>query len=93
MNYNQKLNILLVDDDPATLQILEKILIQEGYGVIIANNGPEARRCVIEHQPDLVLLDVMMPGENGFHVIEGLKKAPHTSNIPVIFFPEGMNSM
>ena len=79
------MSILLVDDEVIGLKVLEKTLRKEGYQVITASDGPTARKLASEHQPDLILLDIMMPGENGFEVIKHLKNNPRTINIPVIF--------
>lgn len=85
MTDKQNPKILLVDDEPVSIKILEKTLIKEGYNIILANNGPEARKLASEYLPDIILLDVMMPGEDGFEVANQLKKDPGTASIPVIF--------
>ena len=76
--------ILVVDDDPNNLQVLRQIL-KEKYHLIFANHGAKALDAAITHHPDLILLDVMMPGMNGYEVCEKLKKTPSTHDIPVIF--------
>ncbi|MBW2609237.1 MAG: fused response regulator/phosphatase [Deltaproteobacteria bacterium] len=85
MNDKQNLTILLVDDEPVGVKVLEKTLQKEGYRTISADNGPLARRLASKKQPDLILLDIMMPGEDGFEVVKLLKKDPSTAYIPVIF--------
>jgi sigma-B regulation protein RsbU (phosphoserine phosphatase) len=81
----QNLTILLVDDEPIGLKVLERTLKKEGYQIITASDGPTARDLASKNQPDLILLDIMMPGEDGFEVIRHLKNDPSTLHIPVIF--------
>jgi phosphoserine phosphatase RsbU/P len=77
--------ILVVDDAPENVKLLEMIFIKEGFGVIKASDGPEARRLARLHGPDVILLDIMMPGEDGFETCTALKADPTTTDIPVIF--------
>ncbi len=79
------LTILTIDDHPLNLRIIEKTLSKEGYRVLSAANGPSGRRLARQQQPDLILLDIKMPGEDGFDVIRSLKQDPATMAIPVIF--------
>ena len=64
-----ELTILVVDDAPINIAILDKALTREGYRVLTACSGPQARELAITHQPDLIILDVMMPEEDGFDVM------------------------
>lgn len=82
--------VLIVDDNPINVKILEQILKNQGYRTLSAFSGQEARTLAKEKRPDLILLDVMMPGENGFDTCILLKRDPATSDIPVIFL-SGMN--
>jgi putative two-component system response regulator len=77
-------SILVVDDIPANVRLLERLLINEGYQVQGANSGAEALQAVASAPPDLILLDVMMPNMNGFEVTEQLKNSTDTSHIPII---------
>ncbi len=77
--------ILIVDDIPANLSILTKILRQEGYHVRPALNGELALKAVQKSLPDLILLDIMMPGINGYHVCQELKVNERTRDIPILF--------
>jgi putative two-component system response regulator len=77
--------ILLVDDDPSNLEILSRLL-QPHYEVMVAPSGERALAIVArEQKPDLILLDVMMPGMNGYAVLAKLRENPATHAIPVIF--------
>ncbi|HET6488306.1 MAG TPA: SpoIIE family protein phosphatase [Syntrophales bacterium] len=77
--------ILIVDDHPVNIRLLERILGAAGYRTLAAENGPDGRGLAVSRLPDLVLLDIMMPGESGFESCEKLKKDPRTAHIPVIF--------
>ena len=79
-----KKKILAVDDEPNNLQVLRQTL-KDHYQLIFAPNGEKALEAASKHLPDLVLLDIMMPGINGYEVCEKLKANPSTEDIPVIF--------
>ncbi|TCL70443.1 PleD family two-component system response regulator [Rhizobium sp. BK251] len=76
--------ILVVDDVPANVKLLEARLLAEYFDVLSAADGFEALAVCEHHQVDIVLLDVMMPGMDGFEVCERLKENPRTSHIPVV---------
>jgi diguanylate cyclase (GGDEF)-like protein len=76
--------ILVVEDDVSLRTILKMQLERAGYAVRAAEDGEQALRAVAEEVPDLVLLDVMMPGMNGYEVCQALKSDITTANIPVI---------
>ncbi|WP_373085718.1 PleD family two-component system response regulator [Sneathiella sp.] len=76
--------ILVVDDVIPNVKILEAKLSVEYYDVLTAYNGPDALKIAFDVQPDLILLDVMMPQMDGFEVCSRLKKDPRTAHIPVI---------
>jgi len=76
--------ILIVDDEPAMLILLEYSLQADGYAVDTAYDGEEALRKVRVNMPDLVILDVMMPGLSGFEVCSRLRNDPETANLPII---------
>ena len=76
--------ILIVDDVPANTRLLEAKLSAEYYQVASAKDGFEALRMAFEWQPDLILLDVMMPGMDGFECCRRLKDDPTTLHIPVV---------
>ncbi len=77
--------ILIVDDIPANLMLLFNILQKHHFEILIAENGKEALEMVLGKNPHLILLDVMMPGMDGFEVCQQLKENPKTQDIPVIF--------
>ncbi len=77
--------ILVIDDEPFNLEFLELVLRQRGYKVSLANNGKMGMKLAEDLQPDLILLDIMMPGETGFECATILRLSPETSEIPIIF--------
>jgi len=76
--------ILIVDDDPAGRQTLESILDEQGYHLEMAENGLQALEKARELLPDVILLDVMMPGMDGFEVCQHIRKDPKLAEIPII---------
>jgi two-component system alkaline phosphatase synthesis response regulator PhoP len=76
--------ILVVDDDRDDLKMISMILEPEGYEVVTAENGLEALKKVESESPDLILLDVMMPGLDGFAACAKLKSSPRSRGIPVV---------
>ena len=77
--------VLIVDDDPSNVKLLEKILQGAGHRTMSAHSGPQARTMAQEAAPDLIVLDIMMPQEDGFATCGKLKQEPGTSDIPVVF--------
>lgn len=77
--------VLVIDDSPLDRLMLSSILQKDGYHTITASNGLEGIQQASDCQPDIILLDVLMPGENGFETCSKLKMNPNTSPIPVIF--------
>lgn len=82
--HDSRSTILLVDDEPANLQVLRHTL-QESYRLLFAKNGQMALDLVRSNPPDLILLDIMMPGLSGYEVCRILKEQAGTAHIPVIF--------
>ncbi|WP_376091108.1 PleD family two-component system response regulator [Roseomonas sp. CCTCC AB2023176] len=76
--------VLVVDDVAANLKLLEARLSAEYYEVAVASSGPEALRVAQSWNPDVVLLDVMMPGMDGYEVCRLMKASPQTAHIPVV---------
>src|SRR5271170_4094249 len=77
--------ILIADDNPTNLNVLFEYLSAQGYRVLVAEDGAGAIEQAQYGLPDLILLDVMMPGIDGFETCEKLKKSRETRDIPVIF--------
>ena len=78
--------ILVIEDDPATSRLVDYSLRHEGYQVISASNGLEGLRKAISESPDLVILDVMLPGMDGFEICHRLKSEPATAQLPILMF-------
>jgi len=76
--------ILIVDDESQNRKLLEAVLRPGGYETVSVANGEEALASITQRRPDLILLDIMMPGMDGYEVAGILKANPATSNIPVI---------
>ena len=77
--------ILIVDDTPANIQTLSVILKQKGYRLSVATNGRQALEFLTRLQPDLILLDVMMPEMDGFETCRQIRANPKWCEIPIIF--------
>lgn len=77
--------VLIVDDVPDNLSVLHDALDESGYTVLVATGGEAALQRAAQALPDIVLLDAMMPGMDGFEVAKRLKAAPLTAHIPIIF--------
>jgi CheY-like chemotaxis protein len=80
----RRARVLIVDDERANRQLLEIMLEPEGYELLLATNGEEALAMVERQPPDLMVLDVMMPGMNGYVVTSRMKSNPATRHIPVL---------
>ena len=78
-------SILVIDDDPGNLAVVRDCLVESGYAVLIAEDGESALQRAVYVRPDLILLDIMMPGMDGFETCRRLKALPATREIPVIF--------
>ena len=77
-------NVLVVDDSPTDRQYLTELLTKNGYKVSTADSAEDALAKVKQQKPDLVLMDVVMPGQSGFQATRTLSKDDATKNIPVI---------
>jgi DNA-binding response OmpR family regulator len=76
--------ILIIEDDISMLNMYQKLFNYEGFTTIISEDGEKGVKAAVEQNPDVVLLDIMMPKKSGFQVLEDLKKDEKTKNIPVI---------
>lgn len=84
MTANSSATIMLVEDNEISRELMELILASDGYKVLLAACGEEALALAAKQSPDLILLDIMMPGIDGFEVTRRLKADPCSSNIPII---------
>lgn len=76
--------VLIADDNEQNRELLDAYLADEGYKILMANDGQQTVDAVAEHQPDLILLDIMMPRMSGYEVCEQLKANPEQRDIPVL---------
>ncbi|HET8910865.1 MAG TPA: response regulator [Ktedonobacteraceae bacterium] len=76
--------IVVVDDDKEVQEIIAFVLRRSGFDVDIAYNGGQLQGLLVGFRPDLIILDVMMPGQDGYQIFSGLQKNPETRAIPVI---------
>jgi CheY-like chemotaxis protein len=77
-------HVLVVDDSPTICAVLDKMLSQDGHVVIRATSGEEAIALASSELPDLIFLDIVMPGMNGFAVLRALRREPMTHDIPIV---------
>jgi two-component system response regulator VicR len=81
----QKLRrVVVIEDDPAMIQLIALILENHGFEVISATGGPEGLEAIAREKPDLVLLDLMMPGMSGWDVYQQMKADEYMETVPVI---------
>ena len=76
--------ILIIEDDPSFLRAVSHIVEKEGYNVTTAANGMTGLRMAREDKPDLLILDVMLPGIDGFEICNQLRNEPQTAQLPII---------
>ena len=77
--------IMIVDDEPLVIKALTPLLVAHGYLVLAASNGADLLAKLPAFHPDAILLDIMMPGMNGYQVAEQLARFPATAGIPIVF--------
>ena len=77
-------NVMVVDDSPTEVHVLREMLGRNGYSVTSVTSGEEAIARAAADKPDLILMDVVMPGMSGFEATRAITKNPATANIPVI---------
>ncbi|WP_031597733.1 ATP-binding protein [Ferrovum myxofaciens] len=80
------MTVLVIDDEPSVREYIRECLRGQGYRLLLAANGRDGIQAAIEHDPDLIILDLMMPGISGFEVVEELKRHPTACDIPVVIF-------
>lgn len=76
--------LMLVEDDPILVEMYQAKFELENHEVLVATNGEECLNLLETNSPDLILLDILMPKVNGFHVLKEIKKRPNLRQIPVI---------
>lgn len=76
--------ILVIEDDPVNSQVLNDFLTAHGYGVVVARTGPDGVARFREHQPDLAIIDVLLPAKNGFEVAFEIRQAPSGKDLPLL---------
>ena len=89
----EKVPILVVDDLPQNIMAIEAVIADKGFDVITAASGNDALRLSLKHDFALILLDVQMPGMNGFEVARLIRSNPKTSHFPIIFVTAGMKDL
>lgn len=77
--------VLVVEDALTDMQVLTRYLQFAGYSVISATNGEELQEKIEKNKPDVIVLDVILPGKSGFEICRELKNDPSTSQIPIVF--------
>jgi len=77
-------NVLVVDDSPTEVHLLREMLTKNGFTVSVASSGEEAITRAAAEKPDLILMDVVMPGMSGFEATRAITKSPASAGIPVI---------
>jgi len=77
--------VLIIDDEPANIQLVSEYLVAQGIEIMMAKNGPDGINRAKKGQPDLIVLDIRMPGIDGYEVCHQLKTDESTKDIPVIF--------
>jgi hypothetical protein len=85
--------VLIVDDDPQTVDLFSRILTLSGYGVITAADGPEGLRQASQHHPDLLIVDLQMPVMTGAVMLEQLRQIPHLREVLPCSLPAILRSM
>lgn len=82
---NENISVLIVDDNQDNLKVISNYLLKKDYKIALATDGESALRILESNKIDLILLDIMMPGMDGFEVCTKLKEKKETKDIPVIF--------
>ena len=84
MNANNQPIVLIVDDVPLNVLLIQKMLSKQPFQIKTANNGQQALDSIAEEKPDLILLDLMMPGIDGFEVLRRVRANPETADVAVV---------
>jgi DNA-binding response OmpR family regulator len=84
MSENRKYKIMLIDDSSTNNILYESILLDEGYDVVVCEDGKSALKILSKDLPDLIMLDLMMPGMDGLHFLEKMKEVNTKKELPII---------
>ena len=84
LNAREGMRVLVVDDSPTIVAVLRRMLQQNGYRVMEAGDAEEGIRIALAESPDLVFLDIVLPGMNGFAALRQLRREPATLDVPII---------
>jgi len=76
--------VLVIEDDPAAVRLLELMLRSEKYTILVASDGAQGLEMALDGSPDLIMLDLMLPGQDGLEVLRQLRAEPRTVDVPVI---------
>ena len=76
--------VLIVDDSPTELHVMQQMLARNGFDTMLAEDGDQAIETAVRQSPDVILMDVVMPGTNGFQATRQLSRNPKTADIPII---------
>ena len=79
-----KKKVLVIEDDPSASELMVHTLEPEGYQVITASNGLEGLKKAMDERPDLIILDVMLPGLDGYEVCQRLRRKPEIATLPIL---------
>ncbi len=82
---NKSNKILVIDDDEVISSLIQKVLTKEGYEVATANNGIDGEKMAKELKPNLIFMDISMPGQDGYETTEKIKANQELSEIPIVF--------
>lgn len=76
--------VLLIEDEPNIIEAISFLLLRDGWQVDTHSNGDDAVQVVLDKQPDILILDVMLPGRSGYEILQDLRATESTSNLPVL---------
>lgn len=78
--------ILFIDDNPVDRTLISRLLVNNGFDVLLAEDGPAGLRMSQEHKPDIILMDILLPHISGIELCKKIRQDPVTQGIPVIFY-------
>lgn len=84
MENKKRIRIVIIEDDDILSSLYDEALSLMGFSVGIAKSGKEGLKLIEENEPELVILDIVMPGEDGFSILQKIRENPKTKNLPVV---------